>query len=51
MTRIRTALVSAVAIASVLAGGVAMHGHAASHASHHLAGPVPCCRTNSTHVG
>jgi hypothetical protein len=41
MTKIRIALVSALAIASLLAGGVAAQGHTAS--AHNVAGPRTCC--------
>jgi hypothetical protein len=44
MSKIRIALVSALTIASVLAGGVAVSSHTASpRPAHHLAGPGACC--------
>jgi hypothetical protein len=43
MTKIRTALVSALAIASLLAGGMAAAHHAAPRSVHHVAGAGACC--------
>jgi hypothetical protein len=47
MTAIRIALVSAFALASLLAGGVAAAHHPASHPVHRLAGPELCCDASS----
>jgi hypothetical protein len=43
MTKIRTALASALAIASLLAGGVAVHAYSAPRPVHHLATDNGCC--------
>jgi hypothetical protein len=43
MSKIRIALVSALAIASLLAGGTAAHAHSSVSSQHRLAGPVGCC--------
>jgi hypothetical protein len=43
MSKIRTALVSVLTIASVLAGGVAVASHTTPRPAHHLAGGAACC--------
>jgi hypothetical protein len=43
MTKIRTALVAALAISSLLAGGVAAANHSAPRPAHHVAGAGACC--------
>jgi hypothetical protein len=45
MSKIRTAVVSALTIASLLAAGVVVHDHTAAPrpAHQHLAGPAACC--------
>jgi hypothetical protein len=43
MSKIRTTLVSALTIASVLAGGVAVASHTTPRPAHRVAGPVACC--------
>ena len=42
MTKIRTALVSAVAISSLVAVGIAVHAHTSPGSTHHVAGSM-CC--------
>jgi hypothetical protein len=48
MSKIRTTLASALAIASLLAGGVAAHAYTAPRPAHHLA-DVGCCGDDATH--
>jgi hypothetical protein len=43
MTKIRTALVSALAITSLLAGGMAVAHSSAPRPQHHVAGAGTCC--------
>jgi hypothetical protein len=48
MSKIRTTLASAVAILSLVAGGVALVGHSSPRPDHNLAGPAPCCVGDGT---
>jgi hypothetical protein len=43
MSKFRTVLVSALAISSLLAGGIAAHAQTSHSPAHHLAGPAECC--------
>jgi hypothetical protein len=47
MSKFRVVLVSALAISSLVAGGIAAHAQAAHSPVHHLAGPVECCEDTS----
>ncbi len=48
MSKVRTAVASAIAIASLLAGGVATAHQSAPRPVHHLAGAGACCEDEST---
>jgi hypothetical protein len=50
MSKLSTALASALAIASLVAGGVAARSHPAPRPARELAGPPTCCISTGTGI-